>query len=430
MQPFLASLPILAAAGGGTEIRSLLVLLGIIAAAYLITHLLVERLQRRFGFVTGVEYIVLGVLVGPVLGLLEARTMEMFTPAIVLGTGSLGLLSGMRLRFGGFGAMDLEALRVAMWVTLGTSLTLLGLPLLIMWLTLPAAQISAALPILLGVNAIALAADPGPIQALRRFLLARGSAADLATRACEMCAALAVIAFGLMFCINNPGSVLLREEFAPLEWLALHLSIGLLLGALFATFLRRDLSEEQTLTVIIGVVIFTSGLAYSIKLSPIFVNFILGVVLTNLSRHGAEVEKKLKNVERPLYIILFFSAGAKIAFESLWWVYMLVVPALLLRLGGRSLGAFLAARTAEEPSPSLGRVLLTPGGLSVAMALNFLEVYGVTPLARASYTALILFILGSEILSYRRTRSWLIDYTDVPPGTIDDALSGQESEVR
>ena len=78
------------------------------------------------------------------------------------------------------------------------------------------------------------------------------------------------------------------------------------------------------------------------------------------------------------------------------------------------------------PPPAAGEVQIRVK----AMALNFLEVYGVTPLARASYTALILFILGSEILSYRRTRSWLIDYTDVPPGTIDDALSGQESEVR
>jgi Kef-type K+ transport system membrane component KefB len=424
----LQTLPLLAA-GSGAEIRSLLVLLGIIAAAYLITHLLVERLQRRFGFVTGIEYILIGVLVGPVLGLLDARTMEMFTPAIVLGTGSLGLLTGMRLRVKSFGARDVEALRVAMWVTLGTSLMIIGLPMLGLWLHSGAKHFATALPLLLGLNAVAVAADPGPIAALRRFLLARGTAADLAIRTCQMCAALAVIAFGLIFCIHNPGSVLLRDELAPLEWLALHLLIGLLLGVLFAMFLRRDLNEEQTLTVIIGVVIFTSGLAYSIKLSPIFVNFVLGLVLTNLSRHGEEVEKRLVGVERPLYIILFFSAGAKIAFEKIWWVYPLVVPALLLRIGGRSLGSLIAARTGEDRGMSLGRVLLTPGGLSVAMALNFLEVYGAWPLARAAYGGLVLFITASEILSYRRTRAWLIDYTDVPPNTIDDALSGHDAEV-
>jgi Kef-type K+ transport system membrane component KefB len=328
--------------------------------------------------------------------------------------------------------MDVEALRVAMWSTLGTSLMLVGLPVGLMWLTLDPEQIRTWLPILLGLNAVALVADPGPIQALQKFLLARGDAAKLAVRTCEMCAALAIIAFGLIFSINNPGAIVLPDQFAPLEWLVLHLLIGFVLGALFATFLRRDLNEEQTLTVIIGMVIFTSGLAYSLHLSPIFVNFVLGLVLTNLSRHGRDVEQRLEAVERPLYIILFFSAGAQMSGGGTWWLYALVLPALLLRLTGRTLGAWVASRTSIQPdqAPSLGRVLLTPGGLSVAIALNFLEVYGQLPIAREAYSALIILIIGSEILSYRRTRSWLIDFTDVPPHAIHSALSGQQEEAR
>ena len=38
-------------------------------------------------------------------------------------------------------------------------------------------------------------------------------------------------------------------------------------------------------------------------------------------------------------------------------------------------------------------------------------------------------ILLSEILSYIRTRSWLLDHTDVAPSTIRQVLSGTEVEV-
>src|SRR5690554_3135528 len=66
-----------------SDLYRALILLAIVGAAYIITHLLLERLAERFGFVTGTEYIVLGVLLGPVFGVLDTETIGALTPVNV-----------------------------------------------------------------------------------------------------------------------------------------------------------------------------------------------------------------------------------------------------------------------------------------------------------------------------------------------------------
>ena len=419
------------AAGGGvstTTFQNILVLLGVIGVAYITTHVFLDRLQRRFGVVTGVEYIILGLLLGPILGLLDASMIAKFKPALVLGTGSLGLLTGLHLDFRRFEPVDVEAMRTALWVTLGTIGALIVVPLLGLYLWRGPQQLGLWLPGLMCAGTIAMVADPGPLQSLRAFLLASEGPTEAAVRACKMSSALAVVGFGVLFCLFNPNQLVVPvslqdqawvttlQSSPTLMWLVIHVVIGLLMGALFGVFLRRDFEQEKLLTVVMGMVIFTSGLAYYLKLSPIFLNFILGVVLINTNRSGHQIGEMLQSIERPLYITLFFFAGASLVVGAPWWAYGMLAPYLLLRGTGRALGGLLAMRTAtQEPRLPMGRVLLAPGGLSVAMLLDFKQIFGQTEQVTIIYTGMLLAIVISEVLSYARARSWLIDFTDVPP---------------
>jgi Kef-type K+ transport system membrane component KefB len=208
--------------------------------------------------------------------------------------------------------------------------------------------------------------------------------------------------------------------------------IGASLGVFFGLYLRRDLGEEQLLTVLLGIIVFTSGLAYYLRLSPIFVNFLLGVVLNMMGRGARLIEGTLSSFERPLYIVLFFFAGGSLALSGIeWWVLLLVIPYLLLRYLGRWLGGLLSVRLAgaDYRIPPLGRVLLVPGGLSVAMLLNFEEAFG-DRLAyiNSMYAAMLLAVVLSEVHGHGRARSWLIDATDVDPSTIRRALTARAEE--
>lgn len=421
--------------GGANEMfQDILMLLAVIGVAYLVTHLLLERIQRRFGLVSGVEYIVLGVLIGPALGFLDPVTLSKFTPAVVLGTGSLGLMTGLSLNFRRFEALDLEALRHALWISVVTLLVMVVVPLGIMSLLLPLEEVLLWTPGILCAGAIAMVASPGPVRSLRRFMAARGGSSDAAVRVARFCSTLAVVTFGLLFCMFDHDAVVLPSRYGMIEWLAVHLILGGLLGLVFATFLRREFEDDKILTIVIGVVIFTSGIAYYLRLSPIFVNLILGVVLANTCRQSDDVSEMLNSVERPLYIVLFFFAGASMTFGAPMWSLALVVPYLLLRSLARLTGGVIAMRTTTEEMeplriPALGRVMLAPGALSVAMLLDFEEVFGSMRTAELVYTTLLVAILLSEILSFIRTRSWLIDHTDVPQSTIRQVLSGSGDEM-
>jgi len=412
--------------GGDTMLQNVLILLSVVVVAYFVTHIFLERLQKRFGVTTGVEYIILGAFVGPILGFMDENTLAGFTPAMVLGTGSLGLLAGMHLNVRQFGREDHEGVRIALWISVVTLTAVALLPIGALYFFSTTQNLLRWMPGLLCIGSIALVADPRPLQGLLDFLSTRGDSSDMAVRVAHLCSSFAVVNFGLVFCMFEHTSFLGPREYGMIEWFVIHLLLGGSLGLLFRTFLRSEGGDERILTVVIGMVIFTSGIAYYLRLSPIFVNFILGFVLINTSEEATLVERRLASIERPLYIVLFFFAGSLMNFSAPWWAYTIVVPYVILRSTGRLTGGLLAMRTSsmEPRTPALGRVLFAPGALSVAMLIDFHEVFRNAVTEPAIYNGMITAVIFSEMLSYMRTRSWLIDYTDVPPSTIKQVLGG------
>jgi Kef-type K+ transport system membrane component KefB len=316
--------PLAADAAGGSgnlnEAESrVLLLLAIIGVAYLVTHLVLERVAERYGFVTGIEYVVLGAILSPVLGLIEPADINAMTPAIVLGTGSLGLLTGLHIDFGEFReTMPRRALKIAVTVSVVTALAVMILPAFAIYYFHSLELMLSLAPGLLCVGTVALVADAGPIRAMISYLGAEGPGTDLGIKTAQICASFGVVLFGLIFCVYNPTDLpfVPKGPAGPFVWFGVHLLLGSVLGLIFSWLLRRDFGDEKILTVVIGMVIFASGMAYYLQLSPIFVNFVLGVVLMNLGRHSDHVESRLISIRRPLYILLFFFAGAGWALDA------------------------------------------------------------------------------------------------------------------
>src|SRR5919206_881865 len=74
---------------------SALVLVLAVALAYLAAHVAFDWLARRFLIVSGAEYLLLGILLGPqVTGVLSARTMAGFAPLTTLALGWIGAIVG------------------------------------------------------------------------------------------------------------------------------------------------------------------------------------------------------------------------------------------------------------------------------------------------------------------------------------------------
>jgi Kef-type K+ transport system membrane component KefB len=393
------------------------------SVAFIVAHVAADWLSRRFGIVTGVEYIVVGAVVGPALGLLTEERLIQVSPALVLGEGSLGLLVGVLLNFRDSTRTSARALGVAITVTLGTLLFVAGLPLLGIGYFVGMENLARWVPQILCAGAVACVAGLAPLRSLINFLDARGPGSELILRVGYACSSLAIAVFGLIFCLFKPASdLLVGTQLGALEsflfWLGIHVVIGAVLGVVFTLFLLRDFEDEKILTVVIGMVIFTSGVAYYLKLSPIFVCFVVGVVLANICNQSDHVSQMLLSVQRPLYIVIFFFVGASIPFDVAWWTWLLAIPYLLLRAMGRFTGGLAANRLwpTMRQLPQVGAALLAPGALSAAMLLNFNQVFQGEPFTAQTYAVLLLGIVVSEPLAFRFSRRWLIDATDVALG--------------
>lgn len=439
---FFGARPLLAAEGGGNggSLDVILILVAIVGVAYLVAHMLLERIAERFGIVTGVEYIILGAVAFQVIAVPalpggpdvtgQERVdllVEQLRPILVLGTGSLGLMWGTHVHLRAFDKYDRAAFQPALVMSLTTFVCVAVLPAIFIWYFYSSQRLYDMAPILVAGGAVAMIASDDPIRSLVSFLGAEGDAPVIASRIADVCSGLAIVAFGLLFCIDNTGALVPEGPYDWLAWLGVHIVLGGTLGVIFGTFLRRDLSDEKVLTVVIGMVVFTSGIADGLSLSPIFVNFVLGVVLIQTCRHGDHIRKMIESIKHPIYIVLFIFAGAQLDFSVPLWAYAMAGPYLLLRLAGRWAGGVLARVNIEgKPHvPSLGRVLFAPGGLSIAMMLDFLTVYGARTMSasgpffgtthdvNAFYSGMVVAIIVSEILAYAMTRAWLIDAADV-----------------
>jgi Kef-type K+ transport system membrane component KefB len=399
--------------GSDESLASVLMLLAIIAGAYLFSHWLLRWATRRFGWVSGVQYVILGVVLGPVLGVMSPEQLRSFLPLLVLGSGAVGLMVGLELNLRRRGGRDDRSLRLAGMSAVMTLLFVVGLPAVA--LSFFAANPPENVWYYVGLfGAIALVADPYPVLRLGKHLGVRRESMELANGVGWLSSILAVVVFGSLFFFFNPAESLWPGPWEAVWWALGHVLLGGVLGAIAGAFIQMRPDDDRLMTILIAVVVLASGLAYVSGMSVVVVNFIAGVVIVHMSSEALRVERIFSAVNRPLYILLLFFVG------TLWvpgvapWVFVIVAIYLALRYVGRAAGvlAYRPRLSGRQPDPGLYRALWAPGALTAAMIIDASHTFEQTPYAAELATALVAILIGSEIVGHVALRSWLIDIAD------------------
>ena len=204
----------------------------------------------------------------------------------------------------------------------------------------------------------------------------------------------------------------------PTEWVAINLAFGIILGALFFLFLGNEQSDQRLLLALIGIIIFSSGAAYFLRLSPLFLNLILGLVLGISTETRVRLLRVLLGIEHPIYVLVLVFLGASWLGRGgipLGLLAGLAGAYLILRYLGKLLGGFIAQRTSDERDkiPSrLGLGLISQGAVAVAMAINFQQVY-LHPLAAVVTTCVLVSLVVNEIVGQRLMRNLLLDAGEI-----------------
>jgi len=343
-------------------------------------HLTFRRLKMplfaRGFYLTGIEFLFLGLLLGPhFLNIINNETVEELAPLTILLLGWIGLLFGFQFeipklkRISGkfFTAAAVESVLTFGMVFTGTMYILPVIGTIPDGIITTAALIMGAAAASTAQTGLALRKpDSFPEHRKTLKLLRYISSIDGLT---------GILILGFAFLsrdsISN-YSLTISERIAGFL-IPIFACTGFMI--LYLLFLIRRKQESELSLVVIGMAIFTSGAAMILNFSPLFANFLLGVCIVNLTRDKERIFNLLVSVEKPVYLLLLIFLGCMLQPPEPW---MLLAAALffLFRTMGKMSGGYIVTCLQKKEThlkPYLGYGLLEQGGLPFAILYDFYQ---------------------------------------------------------
>lgn len=375
------------------------------AGAYLAAHVAFGWLARRYLIVSGAEYLLLGILLGPqVTGVISASVFSGFAPFLTLSLGWIGTLVGAQFYLPNLVRYRAPVYRIAFFEAMATFAVVAGvMTFLLGWLFHMPPEHALSPAVVLG--AIATASSPAGIG-----LVAQRVGMGAIVRQLQMTTAIdalvAVTAFGLLLSIDHPAPAGVARPPTPTEWAVITVAIGVVGGTLFHLFLGEERKIDRLFISLAGAIILASGAAAYMRLTPLLPAMLIGAILINTSGSRREIAQVLVSMERPIYFVLLIFAGAAWQPSNRAWI-LPVIGYLLVRVATKTGAAYLSARV-NQALPALGplwgRALWGQGGLAVAIGLNYLQ-HEFSVLANVVFTAAIVSVLLTDLVSARVAES-------------------------
>lgn len=326
-------------------------------------------------FYSYLEFLFLGMLVGKSgLNLISQRFISQLDPFLLVGLGWIGLYYGMQF--------DLKKVKMFSTRLYGISFLQSIFTFLVMFVVFA--------PVLIFIEPVGerwipsalFVATIGAISAplvLNRFLDNISSlprpVVDLVQFISSVDGTVSVTIFGVISIVMYPHKPIFPELGGIVNvviWFILSCILAIIMAYVFSALLIGRPSNKELFLYIIGMLILSSAIAHHLRFSVVFVNFVLGLWLANITLQREAIVKLLAKVETPFYILLLLLAGAYLEFRvgSLFWLIPLY---LLLHIAGKAYGlktAMYIFNPRDRVPLRLGMSLSLQGALAVTLLIN------------------------------------------------------------
>ncbi len=345
-------------------------------------------LFARSFYLTGTEFLFLGLLLGPqFLNLLDNATCQGLAPLNALLLGWIGLLFGFQFEISRLRRFPLEYLAAGMIEGGATLLVIVGAAILLLsLLSFFGVYLPVSAVLCLGAAAVCTA-QTGLALLAPEFVTRRSKLVQLLSYMSTMDSLLAVLIFGLAFFFRGNFEVGAR----PVA--ALALCGGLIVLYLLMTI--RRCGDGELKLMVIGMTVLTSGAAAMLDFSPLISNAILGFGLVNFSRDKERIFQILLSIEKPVYLILLVFLGVGLRLDSAWALLLgtgLCVFRLVGKWAGGAASVLLIPQFRRYPR-TLGFGLMDSGGLPLAILFDFQQRFSFSLLNDVVGTGLLAVIL-------------------------------------
>lgn len=401
-----------------------IVLLLLLAVSFAVSRV-IRRYAERVVVLSGVEYVLVGVLLGPQLPpyLLTADTMEVVQPLLALLVGLLGFLVGLRSgqeTMSGpswaVGTLSAVCVLAAVCGAFVWAAELLAVPvpensewivveLYRAWehrLVLSFAESNLALG--LSVGSAACVASASLIETTRGQLGVRGPQGGVLLALAETSQWVGITGLGMSLALARSSTAGLGVGLT--EWALIALSLGGICGVLFSLFIGRETDPHRVFLAAIGAVTFASGIGSALGVSPLFVNLVAGWTVARTSGHAQAVRREMQRLSHPLFVMTMLLAGAMWEpVSGLWW--LLPVGYLVVRFLARFIFVQAFGQALLEVRGRLYNGLWSQGTLAAAIAVSVVQRFP----ERASIvlSTVLMGSLVSELFSHRLLRAVLVD---------------------
>lgn len=344
----------------------------------------VTFLRRQFGqgvkniFITGIEYILIGLFLGgSFLKILDTDTISKFQPFLIFGLTWVGYLYGIQFeiklvralprKF--FSITAIQAIITFILVSLSMfTFFFLGsrLPL----------NIAVILSLVLGITALSTAQSALAI-ANKNFKFKDQRLFNLLRYIAGVDGLFAMFLFAVFLSFTNPVTGTFASAGSALKWIGLTIFTGFIPALIFLLMNRTGYRHSDFLLLLTGIIAFTGGMSYQLGLSPLISGLITGIVIANTCKFRIRALNFLSEGEKPVYILMLIILGAGWDLDlriSITAVLIFIV----FRTAGKVTGNFTAAksfRSLFRIPPGMGFSLLSEGGISFGIIINFKIIY-------------------------------------------------------
>jgi Kef-type K+ transport system membrane component KefB len=412
-----------------------LVLVALIVSAFVVSRLL-HRYAERVALVSGIEYAVVGVLIGPLMpfGLIAEETLKSLDLLVTLLLGLLGFMVGLHARealrrFEHFLAGSVAGLIVALTVSVVTLALIQWLQPVYLQDPTPMFAIPVwtdgvrlyqlwasedALWLALTLGAAAAIASSTAIQSVTERWRAEGPPVVLLRDLASAGQVMAILLFGFALAGDRAVEAAGDYGLSLVEWAGLTAFAGALTGLLFTIFIGGDEDDLRLYLATLGVVIFAAGIGAALGVSPLFVNLVAGLTVAATSPHGDHLRDNLDRLKRPASTLLLVFAG--IAWRPVsGWMWLIPAAYLIARVGSRLLASRFAVSTFVHGAEfrRVGGGLIGQGSLAAAIALSYAQ--GHPERGHIVLTAVLVPMLITDIFAVSTLRRVLANAGAIRP---------------
>lgn len=351
--------------------------------------------SRVWGLSSGVEYLVLGAIVGPqFLGVVSHQAVEGFGALLLMGLGWLLAVHGVN--FGRPLGMGFE-FRGLLTSVFSSVLCGAGLFAVAYYL---ARYFHLPQPYLLALGLAAVCTESSIIPPAERgtdFLHPGVESTDRWKVGTEL---VPILLLGAMIVSVQLPSVPLP---APVFQALVSVVLGFLLGGIVVALVGAHFEHSELWPLLLGAVLLVVGTALRLDLPAPTPAFVLGLTISGLSPHRDEVRALMNTTERQLLLPCLLLAGALLRWPAGIGQWALVFGVLFARVLIKAVFGLVACWGTGAPATWAARSLQRSSAFSIALGL---VVFLRQPddMGRTVLTASVLSVLIGDLIALRPRR--------------------------